>query len=247
MADKTSYDLRVEPQQVDFTLRETITSLGSSILNIAGIDAQSKGFGVDVLGEQNLSWVLLRMAMEFDRRPEQYSRYSVATWVSDFNRLMSTRNFTITDADGCELGRAVSQWCLLDLTTRAAVDMTSTADKYNHWIVDTPPPAERPRKIRPLTQPTASMSHRVAYSDIDFNRHMNTMRYIELMVDMLPVCLPSGERPVRMDINFMHESVLGQMLTIDAAAEGDVWRFRVVADGETECVRAEMSFAQAGT
>ena len=242
MAQKTSYDLRVEPQNVDFTLRATLAALGDTILNIAGIDAQSKGFGIDVLGKQNRSWVLSRFAMEFDRRPEQYTRYSVDTWISDYNRVLSTRNFTLADADGRQFGRAVSQWCLLDLTSRTAIDMTTTAEMHSRWVVDAPPPAERPRRIRPVESPSVSMNHRVAYSDIDFNRHMNTMRYIELMIDMLPVELPSGGRPVRFDINFMHESVLGQMLTVDAAAEGDAWRFRVTADGVTECLRAEICF-----
>ena len=242
MAEKTLYDVRVEPQDVDFTLRATLASLGGTILNIAGTDAQTKGFGVDVLGEQNLSWVLSRFAMEFDSRPQQYSRYKVATWISDYNRVLSTRNFTLTDAGGCEFGRAVSQWCLLDLTTRSAVDMSATAGMHSQWVVDAPPPAERPRKIRPLTEAAAEMTHRVAYSDIDFNRHMNTMRYIELMIDMLPVELPSGNGRVRFDVNFMHESVLGQMLMVAAAAEGDAWRFRVTADGGTECLRAEICF-----
>ena len=242
MAEKTLYDIRVEPQDVDFTLRATLASLGGAILNVAGTDARTKGFGIDVLGRQNLSWVLSRFAMEFDSRPEQYTDYTIATWISDYNRLMSTRNFTLTDSAGRQFGRAVSQWCMLDLTTRSAVDMTSTADMHSSWIVDAPVPAERPRKIRPLADTTLEMAHRVAYSDIDFNRHMNTMRYIELMTDMLPVELPSGDRPVRFDVNFMHESVLGQMLTVAAVDEGDVWRFRVTADGQTECLRAEIAF-----
>ena len=242
MAEKTLYDIRVEPQDVDFTLRATLASLGGTILNVAGTDAQSKGFGIDVLGRQNLSWVLSRFAMEFDSRPEQYTGYTVATWISDYNRLMSTRNFSLTDASGREFGRAVSQWCLLDLTTRSAVDMTSTADMHSRWIVDAPVPAERPHKIRSLAEPQFKMTHRVAYSDIDFNRHMNTMRYIELMIDMLPVELPSGDMPVRFDVNFMHESVLGQNLEVAAAAEGYTWRFRVTADDSVECLRAEICF-----
>ena len=33
MAEKSRYNYRVEPQDVDFTLRATIPSLGGSILN----------------------------------------------------------------------------------------------------------------------------------------------------------------------------------------------------------------------
>jgi len=36
MAEKSRYNYRVEPQDVDFTLRATIPSLGGSILNTAG-------------------------------------------------------------------------------------------------------------------------------------------------------------------------------------------------------------------
>ena len=35
MAEKSRYDYRVEPQDVDFTLRATISSLGAAILNTA--------------------------------------------------------------------------------------------------------------------------------------------------------------------------------------------------------------------
>lgn len=69
MAEKSRYNFRVEPQDVDFTLRATIPSLGSAILNTAGADAHGKGFGVDTLSADNHSWVLSRMAIEFDRRP----------------------------------------------------------------------------------------------------------------------------------------------------------------------------------
>ena len=53
MAEKSRYDYRVEPQDVDFTLRATISSLGAAILNTAGIDAHGKGFGVVALNSDN--------------------------------------------------------------------------------------------------------------------------------------------------------------------------------------------------
>ena len=242
MAEKTVYGARVEPQDVDFTLRETLASLGGKVLNIAGVDAHAKGFGVDTLGRDGLSWVLSRFAMEFDMRPEQYTGYDIATWISDYNRVVSTRNFTLTAADGTVFGRAVSQWCLLDLTTRSAVDMTSTAGMHSQWVVDAPPPAERPRRVAAVGDAALQATHRVAYSDIDFNRHMNTMRYIELMIDMLPVELLTSERRVRMDINFLHESRLGQMLGIGCAEGENCWRFGITADDATECLRAEIRF-----
>ena len=72
MGEKSHYNYRVEPQDVDFTLRATIPSLGSAILNTAGVDAHGKGFGVDALNADNHSWVLSRMAVEFDSQPTTF-------------------------------------------------------------------------------------------------------------------------------------------------------------------------------
>lgn len=88
MGEKSHYNYRVEPQDVDFTLRATIPSLGSAILNTAGIDAHGKGFGVDALNADNHSWVLSRMAVEFDCQPGQYTDYTIATWINEYGRVL---------------------------------------------------------------------------------------------------------------------------------------------------------------
>ena len=219
MAEKSLYNYRVEPQEVDFTLRATIPSLGAAILNTAGIDAHGKGFGVDALNADNHSWVLSRMAIEFDFQPVQYTDYTVATWISDYGRVLSTRNFTLTDASGREFGRAVSQWAMIDLRTRSAVDLSWVGDAHADAIVDAPSPTDKPRKIRDV-DPAQTVMHKVVYSDIDFNRHVNTMRYIEMMLDVLPIERFAEERPLRLDINFLKEARYGQTLSVALEERG---------------------------
>lgn len=221
MATKTSYPFRVEPQEVDFSLRITLSALGSNILNIAGIDAHTKGFGVDALNKDNFSWVLSRIAFEFDYRPKEYVQYEIATWISDYGRMLSTRNFTLTDQTGVTFGRVVSQWCMIDLSRRTAVDLRAVAEQHNDAIVAEASPAEKPRKV-PAVDAQPVLTHRVAYSDIDFNRHVNTMRYIEMMLDVLPVERFEQERPVRLDVNFLKESRYGETLSV------------AIVDSETE-------------
>lgn len=244
MAEKSLYHYRVEPQDVDFTLRATLASLGSSILNTAGQDAYGKGFGVDVLNAENHSWVLSRMAIEIDRRPEQYTDYTIATWISDYGRVLSTRNFTLTDAAGQEFGRSVTQWAMIDLTTRSAVDLSWVGREHNDAVVPVPPPAEKPRKIREVN-PTRSTEHRVVYSDIDFNRHVNTMRYIEMMLDMLPLDRLTQEVPVRLDIHFLKECRYGQTLTVGCEERERSALFEITGDGATAAVRASLEWRDA--
>ena len=240
MTEKSRYDYRVEPQDVDFTLRATIPSLGAAILNTAGADAHGKGFGVDALNADNHSWVLSRMAVEFDCQPVQYTDYEVATWISDYGRMLSTRNFELTDQTGVCFGRVVSQWCMLDLSKRTAVDLRAVAESHNDAIVECPSPAEKPRKV-PAPDAEPVLTHKVAYSDIDFNRHVNTMRYIEMMLDMLPVDMLTREAPVRLDIHFLKECRFGQTLTVGCERRERSALFEISADGAA-AVRASIEW-----
>lgn len=240
-AQKSLYSYRIEPQEVDFTLRATIPALGSAVLNTAGTDAHGKGFGVDALNADNHSWVLSRIAFEFDSRPAQYADYTVATWISDYGRVLSTRNFVLSDAEGHEFGRAVSQWAMIDLASRAAVDLSWVGDAHADAIVDVPPPAAMPRKIRAV-EPSVVCEHKVVYSDIDFNRHVNTMRYIEMMLDMLPIERLTDGAPMRLDIHFMKECRYGQTLTVGAEFRDNGALFEIVSDEGAVAVRAAIEW-----
>ena len=221
MAEKTGYTYYADPQQVDFTLRMTVPALANEVLNTAGVDAQRKGFGIDKLNKENRSWVLSRMAIEIDDRPEQYSSYEIVTWVNEYNRMLSTRNFTLHDAAGREFGRAVTQWCIIDLGARKAIDLNTVIGTCADSIVDAPSPTEKPR--------------------IDFNRHVNTMRYINMMFDMLPIEQLTAIRPVRLDIHFMHECRYGQTLTVGYEQRDGLSLFEV-SNGEEAAVRAALEW-----
>ena len=213
--EKTVFEYKIEPKYVDFTDRVSVSSICDLILHAAGDDAHARGFGIDALAGNNYGWVLSRMAIEMDYMPVQYSRFTLHTWISDYNRLSSTRNFTLTDDSGREFGRAVSQWCMIDYATRMPVDMNTMAKAHEGNMVDAPSPCERPRRIGVVTSEPV-VEHRVVYSDIDFNRHMNTMRYIDIIIDSMPIEVPEKLVGFRLDMNFMKEARYGDSLVLMA-------------------------------
>lgn len=240
MAEKTSYGFEVTPQEVDFTLRMTVPALVGAVLDTAGVDARNKGFGIDELNKDNISWVLSRMAIEIDERPAQYASYRIETWVNEFNRMLTTRNFVLLDAAGRPFGRAVTQWCVIDLEARRAVDLTALAEMCADKIVDAPSPMEKPRKITAVV-PSCSREHRVVYSDIDFNRHVNTLRYINMIFDTLPFERHLANRPVRLDVHFLHECSYGQLLGIGCEEREESALFEISCAG-TAAVRAALAW-----
>ena len=239
MAEITSYRFTIQPQDVDFTLRASATSIINYMLNVAGADAHNKGFGVEVLQEQSVTWVLSRMAVEIERRPEQYRDIDIDTWVNDFNRLVSTRNFRMRCGDNV-VASGVSQWCMLNMESRQAVDMSPLKDVYERAMVAEPSPIAPPARLRPV-EVEVVRSRKVMYSDIDFNRHMNTLRYIDLMFDTLPLELIEQGSSMRLDIHFLAEARYGEEINIGLLKQENTFRFEIMSQDKTLC-RANIEF-----
>ncbi len=235
MENQTTYSYQVATQNVDFTLRATIDSLGNYILNTAGIDAQGKGFGVDALAPQKLTWVLSKIVLEIDSRPEQFADFNLTTWVNQNTRLVSTRNFTLSDKSGNVFCRSLSQWCMLDFVRRIPINLETIETLYEPYICPEPSPCELPLRLRAI-EPDVVCEHKVVYSDIDFNNHMNTMRYISMMVDMLDIELIKSNRPLRIDVHFMNECLYGQLLKVGMQSVENQTLFEVTReDGVVAC------------
>ena len=240
MATISSYPFTIQPENVDFTLRASAASIISYMLNVAGTDAHLKGFGVEALQGHSFTWVLSRLAVEISTQPRQYTDIEIDTWVNEFNRLSSTRNFKMRIGDEV-IAAGVSQWCMLNMETRQAVDMTLLKDVYERAMVAEASPIAAPARLRDV-EPQISVSRPVVYSDIDFNRHVNTLRYIDLIFDTLPLELIEKNAGMRLDINFIAEALYGEVLTIGASSEGNVWQFDISSNSGKKLCRAKIEF-----
>ena len=235
--EKSVFKFTIAPQYVDFTSRASVSGLLDIILHAAGQDAYRRGFGIDVLAEKNYGWVLSRICVEVDYLPKEYTEFTLYTWIGGYNRLASTRNFELVDAEGNLFGRAVSQWCMLDFATRMPVDMNTLAKVHEGTIVDAPSPCAAPRRIGAL-EGEPVLVHKVAYSDIDFNRHMNTMRYIDLMSDSMPIEQLEALNSFRLDLNFVKEARYGDILKLYSENCDNTYTFEFKNDAAESLCRA---------
>lgn len=262
-AHQLTYDIPCEAH--DQRLNLVITPLEESpipnivwnIVNSAGKAAIKIGCGVERLIEQGISWVLLRLKLEFVRTPEANEPLEIETYISDFNRITTTRNFIIRDANGEQIGVAISQWCLIDLEARRALDFTHLDNNYKQFVEDRPRLLELSRRIPAVGSDADSKgiiteyTHLASQEDIDFNRHVNTMRYIDLMVEMLPAEQISARTEFCFDIQFLHETRLGELLTIrreeilniddsDSPSSHTLSLFEILAADGNSAVRATL-------
>lgn len=229
-------------QHMDVGFRETLrfVKLGAYLLHAAGLNAEENGFGVDTLQSENRAWVLSRFAVEMERYPKAGEQFSVETWIEDFGRVYTTRNFKVTDSVGNVIGGGTSIWCLIDTIARKAVDLRSK-DEYKAFATGVLPLIERPVKVPDVESEPVSR-HRIKYSDIDFNRHTNSMKYLEWMLDLFPMEVYQRQQVKRMDIQYVHEAVFGDVVDISRSnPDPDSYLFGLKRNGEP-IARARLVF-----
>lgn len=238
-----TYKFVAEPFHVDFNGRLTMGVLGNHLLNCAGFHASDRGFGIATLNEDNYTWVLSRLAVELDEMPYQYEDFSVQTWVENVYRLFTDRNFAVIDKDGKKIGYARSVWAMINLNTRKPADLlTLHGGSIVDYVCDEPCPIEKPSRIKVTSdQPLATLTAK--YSDIDINGHVNSIRYIEHILDLFPIQLYRTKRIRRFEMAYVAESYYGDTLSFYLDDDGnDVYGVEVKKNGSETVCRAKVEF-----
>ncbi len=145
--------------------------------------------------------------------PYQYENFSVQTWVENVYRLFTDRNFAIIDKDGKKIGYARSVWAMINLNTRKPADLlTLHGGSIVNYVCDEPCPIEKPSRIK-VTSDQSIATLTAKYSDIDINGHVNSIRYIEHILDLFPIELYKTKRIRRFEMAYVAESYFGDELS----------------------------------
>ncbi len=197
-------------------------ALTGDLIDIATEHANALGIGYEALIPEGYAWVLGRLAFYMHRFPEMHETYTIDTWIESFNRSFSNRNFRISIADTGEvLGYARSVWTAIDIRERRLADLS----QFTAGVPLCPHlPCPVPQLSRlPVVSPEDSVSeyrHVITPTDIDFNRHVNTTRYIEMLVNTRDLAFHDANRLVSLEISFRHEALYGDTLSIFTDASG---------------------------
>ena len=218
-----------------------LTLLMSRIIEVATNHANTWGVGYARLIEDGQGWVLSRVTIEMTRYPRVDEWYSLTTWIEDYNRHFSQRNMEIRDQNGDAIGYVRTVWVVINLSTRESVDISKLSYIAAN-VTEHPCPIEPQSRLRPF-EPTRTETHRFRYSDIDFNGHVNTVRYIEHLVNQFPMQHHADNMVKRLELAFVKEAYYDSNaeIAIDDSDPMNV-RLDINADGITR-VRSRFIFS----
>lgn len=196
-----------DPQQ-----RLAVPMLVTKIIDVATIHANLLGIGNMDMPSPGCGWVLARLTIDMQSYPPNNTWFTLRTWVESWNRFYSERCFSIEDDKGKVYGYARSVWMVLDTATRRNAGLTGLAFDEN-LISSKPCPIERQAKHCEI-EGNPSAKYRFKYCDLDAYRHVNTVRYVQLLLNQNPLDLYDCKKVGRFELSFLHEAVYGETVDI---------------------------------
>lgn len=187
--------------------------LAQKLIDVATEHANILGIGNPNMPNPDMGWVLSRLTVEMNRYPHENSNYSITTWVEDWNRHFSRRAFSIADEEGNIMGYARSIWMVLNTSDRSNAGLTGINFKPE-WISNMECPIPMQEKHVRIEPDDNSPVYRFKYCDIDFYRHVNTVRYIDLLLNQFDMQDYDENIINRLELSFLHEASYGMEIRI---------------------------------
>ncbi len=191
------------------------------------------------LFDQHISFIITRLSLEVFAQLHEYDEIEVDTWAAGMKKATFLRGYEIRRGEET-VARAWGEWTTVDIVEGGVLPVTRV--DLSNYESDEPPVLDLPEKFRfPKDLAFQDLgSHRVDYSEVDMNAHMNNTRY----ADILWSNIPDVQRKVVTSINlrFRKEGLIGTDLKITRAPlDSDIlkdpraeegWGFRTQTDGK---------------
>ena len=221
------YQFMAEPFHCDFGGRLMMGHLGNHMLNAADFHSTDRGFGMRYLLRINRSWVLSRLAIEMEEMPKMYTK------------------FNVEGEDGQVFGYGRSIWAMIDTETRQPTDLFAIDNgAINNWIEkDKECPIDKGGRVKMGDEAQLVRTIDTNYSDIDINGHINSVKYIEHVLDLWDIDWYQQHAIKRFEIAYVAEAHQGDKLSFykEQIAENE-YCVRICKDDNVETCRSKVVF-----
>lgn len=176
--------------------------------------AAELGFGFEDMESSKQVWVIVSFKLKMEKLPRWGDKILVETWPRKVEKIIAMRDFRIKGLDGTSLGAATSSWMVLDIDTRRPCRLDDLESLLNH-VQD----SKALDKDAPLLKNSSSLEynfeHKVQYSEIDHNGHVNNTRYIDWCYNTLPASFHRKNQFNELIVNYLSEVREEEVIQID--------------------------------
>lgn len=179
--------------------------------DVAGSHSDSIGYGVKDVATTKRAWLLMDWKLHVLKRPSFNEEICVKTWTGQIDKPAYSvyRNFEAFNKNNELILDATSKWIFYNVEenklTKVDKDIISLYNPEGDAKDDE-------SKIVKLTEPSAYESvfkYKTRRSDIDINKHMHNLNYLNLAYEALPEDIYNAKEFDNVRIMYKHQIKLG--------------------------------------
>lgn len=182
----------VKLSEIDRNNKVTNKAILSYLEDVGGKHSNIAGYGILDIPKTHLTWLLLEWKMQVIRRPNYNEKIKVTTWSKDTVKCYAYRDFEIYDEQESLIARATSKWVLVNTEKgRIAMIEPELNERYKPELDKSSfGNINNEKKDFPKIQEPEDYQYETEYivrkSDIDVNKHMHNLNYMDLANEALP-------------------------------------------------------------
>ena len=227
MSCKWSFPLCVDAHDTDFSEIARPAALLRYMQSAANMQLHTLGPTNDDLLSMGQAFVLSKLNIVFHSPVNAYDQICADSWSCESKGFSFNRCFSIKK-DGETVTEASSVWALIDVVTHKPFRVE---EFHPNFDPDPPIFLDLPKRLHLPDGLNEVGAHRVTYGETDRNRHMNNVRYLDMLCDFMDMETLFWEKA---SISFLSEAKTGEVLRIFEKTIGDEHFFRSIRqDGRT--------------
>ena len=149
-------------------------------------------------------WTKLKLIME--RLPKWKEALTYSSWISPLikNSRIAVRNFVIQDSQDKQIGYGYGSMVFFDMIKRKSIEIPEELLLYpthdnslgNHEF----------SKLDAISKFDHQITIKTRYTDLDIYRHVNNVRYINWVIDSMPLDILKKKKCYETEIHFLNEA-----------------------------------------
>ena len=147
-----------------------------------------------------------------EKYPAWQDEITLNTWSAGTDGMYAYREYILEDGNGNIILKASSAWLILDMDSRKIFRLSDYKTTFPKRIDANA--CRNPKRIKPVVHSEELNFYPVLFSELDINKHFNSVKYVERVLDDFGIDFLNVHEPAELEVNYLKEAVAGDSIAV---------------------------------
>jgi medium-chain acyl-[acyl-carrier-protein] hydrolase len=199
------------------------------------LNSEAQGLTLAYYDNNDRGWMLYKWDIKIHSFPKFNETLRITTHPSAFKNFLANREYQIFNSSGNLLVEAQSVWMFVNTKTRRPLLVPE--EMYTKFDVgkESGTLFYKLDELPAIANGNCTLKINIRNSDIDTNRHVNNVRYVDWAIESLPKEFTDTHTVTRIQVNYKKELNLGDEADIVSDVTGEISQHSIICSGKEIC------------